>query len=283
MSEVHDNLVQTWITSLSHGTPSRTRMDLERKVRKTSARISLSNYAVSFGPEVANEVAPGNSPVPELGAQFSLPVRRRASVSKFSKGKKAAARSSSPFSSSQISEDVGFLPPPSRGALPTPEPTPSLRSRSSISSLTAPEDHGSIYLRGYASIAPQPALPTKISENCLGHWRTVADPNDYNWEATQQFFASDDEDQAEERVKQWERAQKRQKRRRGTTVGSSSQPQPRNFGGSQPPQLHDETQGSSQATPAIGSASQPEPGRFGGRDGRRKKKRSLAPRAAGFK
>lgn len=282
MFTVHDSLVQIWITSLSYGIPSRIRMALERRLRNTAARIILSNYAVSFGPKLADDQQAGDTPASSLGAQFSLPVRRRSSMSNLSKGKKAAARSSSPFLSSQVSEDAGFLPPPTRGALPTPEPTPSLHSRSSISSLTASEDASSIYLRAFTSIKPQPALSMNHS-NCLGHWGTVANPDDYNWEATQQLFASDDEDQAEERVKQWERAQKRQKRRRGTTDGSSSQPQPRKFGGSQPPQLHDDPQGSSQATPALGTASQVEPGRFGGRYGPKKKKKVMAPRAAGFK
>lgn len=282
ISDIYDSLVKTWITPLSLNIPSRVRMALEKTLRNTAAHICLSSHAVTFDSKIANEEEPNKTPASCIGAQLSLPVRRRVSTTRISNGKEPAARSSSPFTSSQISEDVGFLPPSSLGALPTPEPTPSLHSRSSISSLKASEDPASLRLRAYAPLAPQPALPTKLS-NYLGHWGTVAAPDSDDWQIAQETFASDDEDENGERVKQWKRAQKQLKRRREPTVGPSSQPQPKRIGGSQPPQIQGDTQGSSQATPAIATASQTEPGRFGGRPGKTKRKKASGVRPAGFK
>jgi len=284
MSDVYDSLVKTWITPLSRNIPSRVRMALERTLRNTAAQICLSSHAVTYGSNTADEEEHGADPASCIGEQLSLPVRRRLSTTKMIKDKEPAARSSSPFASSQISEDIGLLPPAPLGALPTPEPTPSLHSRSSISSLKASEDPASLRLRVYAPLAPQPALPTKLS-NYLDHWGIGAAPDHADWETAQQDFASDDEDQAEvgERVKQWERAQKRLKRRRELTIGPSSQPQPKKFGGSQPQRIQEDTQGSSQATPAIATASQMEPGRFGGRPNKAKKKKASGVRPAGFK
>lgn len=282
LSDIYESLVKTWIAPLSLNIPSRVRMALEKTLRNTAAQICLSSHAVTFGSKIANEEEPDEDPASSVGAQLSLPVRRRVSTTNIIKGKEPAARSSSPVASSQISEDVGFLPPSSLGALPTPEPTPSLHSRSSISSLTASENPASLRLRAYAPLAPQPALPTKLS-NYLGHWGIGAAPDSDDWESAQQTLASDDEDESGERVKQWKRAQKHLKRRRDPTVGPSSQPQPKRVGESQPQQRQEDTQGSSQARPAIATASQIEPGRFGGRPGKTKKKKASGVRRAGFK
>lgn len=282
ISDVYDNLVKTWITPLSRKIPTRVRMTMEKTMRNTAAQIFLSSHAVMFGAKSADAEERGETPAPYVGEKLSLPVRRRASMSKIIKGKEQIARSSSPLASSQISEDVGFLPRAPFGALPTPEPTPSLHSRSSVSSLTTSEDPASLRLRAYAPLAPQPALPIKLS-NYLGHWEVGAAPDFENWEKAQETFASDDEDDAGERVKQWERAQKRLKRRREPTVGSSFQPQTKRIGGSQPQHIQQDTQGSSQATPAIATASQMEPGRFGGRPGKAAKKKASGVRPAGFR
>jgi len=284
MSVVYDSLVKTWITPLSRNIPNRVRMALEKTLRNTAAQICLSIHAVTYGSRIADEEQHGADPASCIGEQLSLPVRRRVSITKMIKDKEPAARSSSPLASSQISEDVGFLPPAPLGALPTPEPTPSLHSRSSISSMKASEDPASLRLKVYAPLAPQPALPTKLS-NYLGHWGIGAAPDHEDWETAQQTFASDDEDEVDagERVKQWERAQKRLKRRRELTIGPSSQPEPKKIGGSQPQRIKEDTQGSSQATPAIATASQMEPGRFGGRPGKAKKKKASGVRPAGFK
>lgn len=282
MSEVYDSLIRTWITPLSRNIPSRVRMALEKTLRNTAAQICLSSHAVNYVSKNADEEEPRGSSASGVGAQFSLPVRRRVSATNLRKGKEPAARSSSPLASSQISEDAGFLPPSSFGALPTPGPTPSLHSRSSISSLPASEYPASLHLKAYAPLAPQPALPENFS-SYLGHWGSVADPDNYHWEETQQAFASDDEYGPGELVKQWERTQKQRKRRREPTIGPSSQPQPKRIGGSQPQLIQEDPQGSSQATPAISTASQVEPGRFGGRPGKAKKKRVFGARPAGFK
>jgi hypothetical protein len=283
ISDVYESLIKTWITPLSRKIPTRVRMTMEKTMRNTAAQIFLSSHAVTFAAKSADaEEERGETPAPSVGEKLSLPVRRRVSMSKIIKGKEQIARSSSPLASSQISEDIGFLPRAPFGALPTPEPTPSLHSRSSVSSLTTSEDPASLRLRAYAPLAPQSALPIKLS-SYLGHWEVGAAPDSENWEKAQENCASDDENDAGERVKQWERGQKRLKRRREPTVGSSFQPQPKRIGGSQPQHIQEDTRGSSQATPAIATASQMEPGRFGGRPGRAAKKKTSGIRPAGFR
>lgn len=272
MSEVYDGLINVWISPLSRIIPSRTRIALEKPLREIAAQISLSSHAVDFGSRMAGQEELGETQPAGYGAQFSLPVRRRVSATDLKKGKEPVAKSSSPLASSQISEDVGFLPPSSLGTLPTLEATPSLHSRSSVSSLTASEDPASLHIRAFAPIEPQPALPTEF-RNHLNHWGPGDNPTNYDWVAAQQALASDDEDEAGEHAKQRERAEKRQKRRREPTIGPSSQPQPKRLGSSQPQQIQGDTLGSSQATPAVATASQIEPGRFGGRPEKTEKKK----------
>lgn len=277
---VYEGLIETWISPLSHDVPSRTRVSVENLLRKNMlGQVLLASYVVRPDSTEENEYAAQDEPT-AAGAQFILPVRGRDSARNLEKGKQPAARSSSPLASSQLSEDVGFLPPSPLRPLPTPEPTPSLRSQSSISSLAG--DPASRRLQTYTDLALQPALPVKLSNN-LGHWPLGTDPANYDWEAAQQAFASDDEGEVEARTKQRKRAKKHQKRQREPTVGPSSQPTPKRHGSSQPQQVAESTQGSSQATDTMVIASQVEPGRFGGRPSKPRKKKPVGKRPAGFR
>lgn len=272
ISEVCDSLVGTWISPLSSNIPSRSRVALERSLREIAAQICLASYAVRYGFIVGEDEDLPQEKTLETGAQFTLPVRRRVSATNLRKGKEPVARSSSPPAFSQISEDVGFLPSTPLRALPTPEPTPSLHSRSSFSSLARSEDPASLRLQAYASLAPQPALPNKLL-NLLGQWETGADPAKYNWGTAQQEAFSEDETEDESRAKQRQRAERRRKRQRMDTVGPSSQPPPKRLGGSQPQQMQDTQETSQTSERMVATTSQVEPGPFGGRRTKAKKKR----------
>lgn len=283
---VYQDLIQTWIVPMPHQIPGRVRLTLEKSLREMAGQICLASYAmrVNFGREGEEEKdQSGNW---EAGPRFELPVRRRTSATNLGKGKgkeRSDVLSSPPPASSQVPEHAAFMPSSAFAALPTPEPTPSIRSRSSVSSLASSEDPASQRLRAYASLAPQPVLPRKMS-NLLGHWQVGVDPAGYDWEAAQQANMTQDGNEDESRERQRQQAEKRHKRQRESTVGPSSQPTPKRLGTSQPQQSLDtqHMQGSSQQTGKAVTMSQVEPGKFGGRHAKIKKLKDKA-RPAGFK
>lgn len=269
LAQVYDGLIKAWIVPLSLKVPGRARIALEKFVRDLAAQICLASHELRLESGRQDDEGPTDGKITNPNVQFALPVRRKVSASNLRKGKEPATRSSPPLASSQISEDVGFVPPPELATLPTHGPTSSLHSQNSVSSLAASEDPSSRRLQAYCSLAIQPSLPAKMS-NLLIQWNTGGDPLNYDWEAAQQALL-DDESEDQTQAKKRQRTEKRQKRQRQTTVGPSSQPPPKRLGGSQ--QQVQETQGSSQPTQALLTASQPEPGRFGGSlvKGRKKK------------
>ena len=283
LSSIYENLIQTWIVPLSRQIPGRVRIVLEKLLRDMTGQICLASYAMRINSTTRGNEEKGQPESLEAGARFVLPLRRRASANSLGKGKERLdAVSSPPTVSSQMSEDAGFMPLPAFTILPTPEPTPSLRSRSSVSSLAGSEDPASQRLRAYASLTPQPALPANLA-NLLGHWQVGVDPAKYDWETAQQATITEDGNKDGSQSKQRQRAGKRGKRQRDDTVGPS-QPAPKRLGGSQPQQGQD-TQGmpgSSQQTERAVTMSQIEPGKFGGRLAKNKKPR-VKPRPAGFK
>lgn len=284
LSSIYQTLIQTWIVPLSRRIPGRVRIALEKLLRDLTGQICLASYAMRIDSETTGKEDKDQPESLEAGLPFALPVRRRISATNLGKGKERAdAVSSPPPASSQMSEDAAFMPSSAFAALPTPEPTPSLRSRSSVSSLAGLEDPASQRLRAYASLAPQPALPTKMS-NLLGHWQVGVDPAKYDWEAAQQATVSEDESENESQTRLRQRAEKRRKRQRESTVGPSSQPTPKRLGGSQPQQGQNarDTHGSSHQTEGVVTMSQVEPGKFGGRHSKNKKPKAKA-RPAGFK
>ncbi|KAL2041108.1 hypothetical protein N7G274_006052 [Stereocaulon virgatum] len=274
ISTVYDTLIDEWIASMSRGIPGWARIVLEKLLRNLAANISLAGYGMRVVKEIdlSEEAPPGDATI-----EFVLPIRRMVSATSVKKGKEPAAMSSSQLATSQIPLDYGFQPSSPFRALPTPEPTPSLRSKSSASSLAPAEDPASARLKAYVSLAPQPALPIKMS-NLLNHWEVGVDPTNYNWEAAQQAFNDEDESEDEAQAKQRQRAERRRKRHRQDTFGASSQPPSKRLGGSQP-QLTQETQFNSQQTESMVIASQIEPGPSGGRLAKPKKKKQ---RAHGF-
>lgn len=283
ITSVYEALVQTWIAPLPTRVPSRARIALEKLLRDIAAEICLASHALYLGPGLVASEENTEGVSTGVGPRFDLPMRRRPSAASLGKGKeKELERSSPALPSSQVSEDVGFLPPSPFQALPTPEPTPSLHSRSSVSSFAGSEAAASQRLQAFAKITPQPSLPSKMS-NLLGQWQLGADPAFYNWEAAQQTADSEDESENQSRAKQRQRQRndKRRKRHKEHTVGPSSQPSPKRLGGSQP-QLAKDTQEDSQRIESLVTNSQVEPGRFGGRPTKVKKSKGKN-RPAGFK
>ena len=284
LSSIYEKLLQTWILPLSRQVPARVRIALEKLLRDLAGQISLASHAMRIDSGTTGNEEKDQTESLETGAQFVLPVRRRASATSSGKGKERSYAVSSPAAGSlPMSEDAGFMPSSAVADLPTPEPTPSLRSGSSAASFAGSEDPASQRLRTYADLTPQPALPTKLS-NLLGHWQVGMDPTDFDWEATQQATITQGESQKESQRRQRQRAETRGKRPRESTVGPSSQPTPKRLGGSQPQQGQHtrDTQGSSQQTEGVVAMSQIEPGKFGGHHAQQKKLKVKA-RPAGFK
>ena len=289
LSSIYENLIQTWIVPLSRQMPGRVRIALEKLLRDLAGQICLASHAMRVDVEKKGE---DEAPQPEnvdTGARFVLPVRRRGSATSLGKGKGKEQRSdavSSPLpASSQISEDAGFMPSSASAALPTPEPTPSLRSRSSLSSLTGSGYRAGQRLQAYASLTSQPALPMG-THTLLGHWQTGVDPASYDWEAAQRATVTENESGDESQKRQGRGgAETRRKRPRDGDAGPSSQPTPKRLGVSQPQpsQTGPSLQGSSQPTERGVIMSQVEPGKFGGRHAKGKKKIHVRPRPAGFK
>ena len=281
LSTIYQDLIQACIVPMSRQIPSRVRIGLEKLLRDLAGQFCLASYAVHIDLMKKRTEEEDRPEDLEAGAPFVLPVRRRASVSSSGKGKERLdAVSSPPPASSHMSEDTGFMPASSLAALPTPEPTPSLRSRSSISSLAGSEGPASQRLRAYASLLPVSALPLKVSDN-VGQWQLDGDPAMYDYEATQQVTVTEAASEDVSQKKERQRAEKRRKRQRESTVGPPSSPPRKKLGGSQPEDTQD-LQCSSQQTEKAVTMSQIEPGRFGGRHVKSKKMKGKA-KPAGFK
>ena len=278
---IYDSLVSACITPLSHRVRGRIRVTAEKVLRETAVQVFLACYGVRFHQVLHEEHVTDPGEDLTVDEFFTLPVRMKGSTSSLIKGKgRATERSSSPLVSSPNAEDGGFLSSSPSHALPTPDPTPSLRSRSSASSLTMSEDPAIRRLRALADVEPQPNLPPEMSRN-RDDWQLGGDPEEYNWERAMQARLVDDDTEDESPAKKRRRYEKQRKRQRIFNVGSLSQPLPRiRFGDSQS-QLTQETQNNSQLTDGMVTQSQTETGRNGGRLGKAFKKKVKKP--SGFK
>ena len=286
LHSIYEHLIQTWLVPMSRQIPGRVRIAMEKILRDIAGQICLASYAIRIDVGSKGEEEEDRSENWEAGARFILPVRRRTSATGLGKGKgkeRSDAVPSPPRVSSQMSEDASVMPPSALPALPTPEPTPSLRSGSSVASFASSEDPASQRLRAYASLTPQPALPTRTA-NLLDHWQVGVDPAKYDWEAAYQATVTEDESGDESQKRQGQRAAKRRKKQGESTVWPSSQPTSKRLGDSQPQQgqFPYVLESSSPQTEKAVTMSQVEPGKFGGRRAQ-KKKLKVKDRPAGFK
>lgn len=229
MSRIYDSLMTAWISPLSNRIPGRIRVVVEKNIREIAAQICLASLGIHLNPIALQDEDIDGQPSPEHDGTLNLPLRRKSSFQKRSvqRGAKSAERSSSPLASSHISEDVGFMPASAQAsqALPTPEMTPSLRSRSSVASLGESEDPACQRLKALAKLASQPALPIPAS-NILRQWSIGADPANFDWEAVQQDLDAENpsEDEASiPKAKKRRRDKKLRKRKSDIDLASSSQ------------------------------------------------------------
>lgn len=277
ISNVYDGLVQASISPLSPQVPGRTRIAIEKILRNLAVPLCLAGYGIHVRPNEIDEpkIAQVKDQVSEF--LFSLPVRRKASQPTVGpKGtEKARLLSSPPPTSFHVSEDSGFVPSSASQALPTPEPTPSIRSHGSVCPPSESEDPSSLRLGYLATTDVQRTLPAKM-QILLARWTLGADPADYDWDAvTQRVDVAGGEDNNVQ-MQEDQNVNKRHKRASVNLRGSLSQPLSRDIGEDSYPE------GSQMYPEHQGIMSQPQPGPSGARQTKSstgKKKR----KPAGFK
>ena len=271
LSHIYDSILGSWISSLPESIPSRVRIATEKNIRDVALQLFLGGLGVHVGSQDHEDKVRIEEARSSLDGLSSLPLRRKSSLPRLSTEQLGRGQRlpSSPLLSSQISEDTGFLPVFS-GSLPTPEPTPSLRSKSP--SVIGTEDPASQRLRAFAALAPQPVLPISAS-NILRHWSEGSDPAMYDFEATERSIQVELESQVpvdEATAKKQQRKDKRLKRQRERNIASSSQPELMRIRASQslplsePGRNEDGEQLSSQMTERLTLLVQTERGAFGG-------------------
>ena len=215
---LYETVLNIWIKPLGSDVPGRTRVALEKRLRKISVQLYMSWHGLQYGLHVYGQ----DNPVTLTNVEddeFVLPLRRKASVTSLSTKVKERTRESSPDHPID-SASQEYMPKVSR-MLPTPEPTPSLHSQHSISSSTSTNLVPHQRLQDLASINPQPPLSNSLTR-ILSHWSTGEDPIQYSWsEAQKSLNQSGVEDEVG--LKRQQRLEKRLKRQRQESQGASSQ------------------------------------------------------------
>ena len=255
LSHSYDALVTSWISSLSRRVPGRFRTVVERVIRPVAAGLQLASYGLRVQPEVHQQQQQETHDVLyEDRTAFTLAFRGAPTFADDSRRVKTKAiqQASAHFELPQALQEQNSI---AAANLPTPEPTPSVRSKSTQSEA---EDPATQRLRALAEIASQPPMPHNVM-GILSHWSTGQNPEDYDWEACKARYERGDKiDEAEERVRAKKRRRKEYftKQKVDNTVASLSQSFPPRVTASQvDPPSHQ--QYSSQAV--MGPASQPLP------------------------
>lgn len=269
LSQLYDRVVRLWISPLPLHSPGRVRIVNEKVARMMAAQLCLACFRVD-----------PSSPV--TINSFSEDTAQCQSQLEFQHRSRTLAMEQSGQSTQVLptsAETHGSI-----GAaqfLPTPEPTPSVRSRSSMSSISASESLASHIIRSRVPHLKPQIFSDSISSNIMLHWGEGMDPLVYDWETMERTVAIDDEaaevDESSQRRRK-HREEKQRKRLREREDGHSTQPAPREVKSSQPQESLG-TQESIFATEPI-VMSQVEPGLHGGR--RSLAKNRLQRRKAGF-
>ncbi|MCJ1390445.1 hypothetical protein MMC18_003304 [Xylographa bjoerkii] len=214
---LYESVLDSWIKPLRSHVPGRTRVDLERRLRKISMQLYLSCQGVHYGLHIYEQENPTILTDIE-DDEFVLPLRRKASATNLPRKGKERTRESSPEHPID-SASQEYLPNVPR-MLPTPEPTPSLHSQHSASSITSTNLVPYQRLQALTSIEPQLALSDSLTQ-LLSHWSIGEDPTQYSWTDTQKLLnQSDAEDEIS--LKRRQRLEKRLKRQRQESHGASS-------------------------------------------------------------
>ena len=224
MSDIYDKLVDLWVSCLPQNTPGSARLAKERLVRTIAPELYLSSMMLSIRERSAIITQPLQSPKP---ISMILPVRGREGLSLIQGQQLENSSREAPLSS--------FEAP---SGLQTPDPTPSVASRSRESSTIdseSREDEAIARLRAYAlTVKSQPPLSANRS-TILEQWPSTpgADPKKYIWKDTRKGTGNDsdldsDEEKVENRRKEEARRQRRLerhlKRQRPATLETASQP-----------------------------------------------------------
>lgn len=276
LASAHDQLISSWVTSLSTNVPGWVRLAKADIARRMAAEIFLAAHSLRVQ-EVKRAVVQESQEETQTQEQtWDLPLRV-----------------SGPFPQTQ--------PPSSRtarylsqhSALPTPSPTatPSVITASSGSSLTAaPELHR---LSKYTTFErPTPMVLPRPLVKVLSHWDVGKDPSDYDWLSASRHLTQQEENETEhdlterERKRMQRRAERHILRQRkeaaasrasrltssqATEIMSASQPSALKVE-SQPSEMPASSQSQGLSRSAV-AASQVMPGRFGGRPPPRKRRK----------
>ena len=280
---VYDNLVRRWVGSLPPNSSSRVRMALEIIAKSVAGQLCLASYQHPFNGLGFDDRF--NSTELSVKREVTLLLRPKdPSTESTHKGKgKAREIDLSQLTLSKTGDVNGSMVPSSspRRAFPTPEPTPSLRSRSSMSSITQTESAGSRRLGSMTTMAPQPQ-PNNLTSSILKQWVTGDDPWKYDWHRPHEAIPAQERrpsGRAKTQSQENDMLEERHKRRR---EGIPSQLPPVIAVGSQPQTVQGSgTQESSVATPPI-VMSQMERGAHGGRK-QIPAKRNVQRKVAGFR
>lgn len=265
LSQTYDALVTFWITPLAAKVPGRICTWHGRMIRGVAAELQLASYGFSLPGKEDQAQEQSQSTSIQEKATFALPVSGMPAFSDDSRRVRAKAieQASSQVGSSRISDDRSSL---AAAGLPTPEPTPSLRSQGSQASRSTPgasEDLAVQRLGTLAELAPQPRL-LSVMTGIQSHWVGGQNPYDYEWEMSMGLVERGDKPEDAEEVargKKKQRKERSSKRQMETTMPSLFQTMPIRPAASQG-ETHGDQLYSSQ--PTLVTASQPLPGPHGG-------------------
>lgn len=269
LSQLYDHMVRLWVSPLPAHSPGRVRLVTEQLARKIAAHICLASYRII--PSTEDRSILDEDEEAQSQSRFVLPAGRTFSTASVAQQDRQTVKALS---------DVGEIE--SLGpTLPTPELTPSLRSRSSVSSGVATESLASQRLRSRVlHMLPQTFSDSSTSQ-IMTHWSVGLDPGLYDWEGVERSIAIEQETTGVDGLSQKRRKRRAEKQRKPLqepAILPSSQPVPKEAKSSQL-QERFATQESSQTMEPI-VMSQVEPGLHGSRKTFTKK---LAPRRkAGF-
>ena len=269
LSQLYDLMVHFWVRPLPLHSPGRMRLLAEQFARRIAAESSLACHIVISAVRSKDSLDRDQD---ALGQdQFMLPLRRKPSNAfvAHQSGNAGKAVPGLPNDDAELQEL----------SLPTPELTPSLRSRSSTSSMIAVESLASQRLGLVVPVSSQTYSDSTIKP-ITAHWDASFNPDLYDWEGIEHAIAAeDDADGIDESLKSRKKRRKKDRRERlpDPIVEASSQPVPLTTA-SQPYQSI-ATQESTQASESI-IMSQAEPRPRGSRKSFAKK---IKPkRKAGF-
>lgn len=267
LTQTYDGLVTSWITSLATKVPGRVRTRYERMIRGVAAELQLASIGVRLQ-TVGDQVENHTQGIAIAGqAPFTIPDR---SIPVFSQeSRRVQAKATEQASAQVVSSQMmaGHDSPLPATGLPTPEPTPSLRSQGSGGSQSTQnvvEDPIVQRLRQHVSVESRPLLSALMTRN-LSHWPKGGNPDDYDWERMKDHLERADEPEVAEesaRAKKKRRKERSVERRwMENTAASSSRIIPIRQTASQT-EMPSGPDYSSQ--PTLVTASQPLPGPHGG-------------------